>query len=1116
MAAYKAYLNNEIFFATDVKLDKVRLLSTSIDLEAGASGEFDFTIPPCNLAYGNFHKKVDDITVYEGENLIFSGRPYYIKQDFGLNHLIKCEGYLTILNDTVIRPFTYSGTLTGLLEEFRDQHNSQVGPEKQFEIGNITITDRNDYLYREYTAYEKTNNRLKDLVSVYGGYPIIRKTNGTLFLDWIETFTEESNQEIVIKENILDVTQTEDSAGIMTVLIPLGAEIEDEQTGIKRRLTIESVNGGRDYIESATGISQFGRIVDFHIWDDVTTAAQLYRKGLAWLQDNSQQKLQVSISAVDLADAGYDVDNFKIGQKMKVTAEQHGINSRWFTCLHLKLDPLHPGQKSLVMESVIAGYIKTTRDAQDQYNRLIEKVVANYVTNTALSNVATTLNQRIEYNTTLIEQNAQAISLKADASVVDGLGTRLAAAEAEITIQAGQIALKADSSTVNAIGTRVTQAELDIDAAEAAIALKADQTTVNALSARVTSAEADIDAAEAAIALKASQTDLNALGTRVTAAEADIDANAAAITLKASQSDMTALTGRVTAAEADIDANAAAIALKADQTVVTALTTRVSTAEADISANAAAIALKASQTDLNALGTRVTQAELDIDAAEGQISSKVSTSDFTGANIASLINQSASSVTINAAHINLTAQNIADKINSADSSVVISAAHIELTGEISISDLTAAAKASIVSDVESVTEYYLSTSDSVCTGGSWSTTIPAWVSGKYVWIRTKTTKVDAAGTISTSETSETYDQNLTKALTDAASAVTTANSANTAATTANKRATYHFATCSTVAGTAAKVGSCSGFELFTGATVTVYFTNANTAADPTLNVNDTGAKSIRVKDANIAAAYYWQAKDTVTFVYNGTYWVMAESSANAVIANWCHSNDKTYIDGGKLYTGSITTDKLAAQAVTAAKIDTADLFAQTLTASNFNITGGSVNINTSSDTTDVISLSHNDNNMKVNPGGFQVYVSNKKRWQLLSGTLMGYDASGNVTIGLSTAAGAIDTTGKSTFGAINADLFRRKAVTLLNQQSLAGDGYAGNTVTITPDAGYTVIGIIGWSITTTDGAQYARYMNVWRLYMTSDTSIYFAICNGGTNTRTVTLNVYLLELKTTA
>ncbi len=45
-----------------------------------------------------------------------------------------------------------------------------------------------------------------------------------------------------------------------------------------------------------------------------------------------------------------------------------------------------------------------------------------------------------------------------------------------------------------------------------------------------------------------------------------------------------------------------------------------------------------------------------------------------------------------------------------------------------------------------VEEYYLSTSSSSLIGGSWSTSTPAWVNGKYIWTRTVITYTDSSST----------------------------------------------------------------------------------------------------------------------------------------------------------------------------------------------------------------------------------------------------------------------------------------------------------------------------------------------------------------------------------
>jgi hypothetical protein len=153
--------------------------------------------------------------------------------------------------------------------------------------------------------------------------------------------------------------------------------------------------------------------------------------------------------------------------------------------------------------------------------------------------------------------------------------------------------------------------------------------------------------------LWASHTEFDALGNRVSTAETNIIQNANNITLKANQSDYDALGQRMTTAESSISVMANQIALKVNQTTFDALGQRVSTAESNISVLSNQISLKASQSDLSALTGRMTTAESTLTVQAGQISSKVSTTDYNGNQIVSMINQTSTTVSINAAHINL-------------------------------------------------------------------------------------------------------------------------------------------------------------------------------------------------------------------------------------------------------------------------------------------------------------------------------------------------------------------------------------------------------------------------------------------------------------------------------
>lgn len=96
-----------------------------------------------------------------------------------------------------------------------------------------------------------------------------------------------------------------------------------------------------------------------------------------------------------------------------------------------------------------------------------------------------------------------------------------------------------------------------------------------------------------------------------------------------------------------------------------------------------------------------------------------------------------------------------------------------------------------------------------------------------------------------------------------------------------------FGTCSTAAGTVAKVVTITPgtFHLTTGAMVTVKFTTTNTAANPTLNVNSTGAKAIYYRGAAVSAGTL-AANHVYTFVYDGTrYNLVGDLDSNSTYTN---------------------------------------------------------------------------------------------------------------------------------------------------------------------------------------------------------------------------------------
>lgn len=87
-----------------------------------------------------------------------------------------------------------------------------------------------------------------------------------------------------------------------------------------------------------------------------------------------------------------------------------------------------------------------------------------------------------------------------------------------------------------------------------------------------------------------------------------------------------------------------------------------------------------------------------------------------------------------------------------------------------------------------------------------------------------------------------------------------------------------YGTCATEAATVAKVGTLADFDtLITGVTIHIKFTYSNTATDPTLNVNSTGAKRIYkagTTSVGKTVATSWAAGSVIALTYDGTAWIM--------------------------------------------------------------------------------------------------------------------------------------------------------------------------------------------------------------------------------------------------
>ena len=480
---FKAYCNNQIFFNAGISDDALTLAEAKLDLEIGKAGSFTFKIYPTNIGYNYFQKFKSYVSLYREDRLIFSGRVLEEKKGFSNEKTIICEGLLAMLNDSIIRPFSFQGTITEFLTMLINNHNSQVSEDKQFTLGTVTVTDPNNYIARSREGYNSTMALFDDTVSTLGGYFVVRPENGVLYIDYMEDFTAESGQEVNFGENLLDITKESSGTELITALIPLGAESEETQedgTVIRRKLTIESVNDGNDYLANTEAIEKYGFILGTHEWNDVTRPENLKTKGEAYLTQAVMEKTTINISAVDMAKAGADIDSFLAGEYVNIKSSVHSIDAKMLIKKQ-SLNLLNPSQNKLTVGDTVAGYVESGVKNTNKYETVIQKIEANYVTNQQVTGYPTkeeladaiskgnddVLNSVKEEMTAAINESAEEISLEVSTSYATK--EELATEAAKIKINSDNIA--ANIETIEGIVTsvKVTDAGVEIGKSDSEI-----------------------------------------------------------------------------------------------------------------------------------------------------------------------------------------------------------------------------------------------------------------------------------------------------------------------------------------------------------------------------------------------------------------------------------------------------------------------------------------------------------------------------------------------------------------------------------------------------------------------------------------------------------------------
>lgn len=424
---YQLKYKNYILYDPRLADEKLIVRDPSVKLAVSKAGEMSFTVDAEHPYLSNLRRMSGLVELLDGTFPIYRGRITSDVKDFYGAHKIETEGIMAVLNDSIIKPFSFpedfkddddykAAAASGNVVEFffcwiLSQHNAQVTAEQQIKPGVVTVSDPNNYIARSSEEYATAMTTISDKLfkSSLGGNLLIRYEDDGNYLDYYSALPLTNTQTVKFAENLLDLSSETDGTNIYTVILPEGKDGLTLESLPDGALTDDLTKEGLT-IYSKSGVATYGRITRHIKWDDVTVVANLQTKAKAALADNGLSMPEtITCKAVDL---GWQegIQNFRVGRMTALVSTPHGYSAS-YPLMELAPDILDPGNTQITLGGTSRTYTGAQIDADRKTNGRIENTRAELIerVDDSASQVTQTTTQQI----TDLQQNVNSIILSA-------------------------------------------------------------------------------------------------------------------------------------------------------------------------------------------------------------------------------------------------------------------------------------------------------------------------------------------------------------------------------------------------------------------------------------------------------------------------------------------------------------------------------------------------------------------------------------------------------------------------------------------------------------------------------------------------------------------------------
>jgi hypothetical protein len=397
----------------DPRLPEFFVFEPELTQKKNEPGELTFKISKEHPHYGVLEKLKSRIKVYRDDTLIWVGRAIEDERDLYENRELVVEGVLAFLLDSILRPFSFDGTIAELFQWILTQHNTQVNENQRIGIGSCGIAGSISIATKEYlSAWQVLKTFLLDTL---GCYLIVRyDENGNSILDYLADAPDTSTQWIEFGENLIDLVLSKSASETYTACVPLGAALRDidPESESDARLTIENVNEGQEFLIDAALAAEYGVIfspIGLTTWDEITDATILMNRGRDWLSGTGARfKQTIKLSAVDLHNADANIESVHFLDKVVVSCGTL-CPEETYVLSELTIPLNNPASTDIVLgdsrPSLIGEEIRQNTSVKNR----IESIESDYTTHGEIKEI---VQEQITQNTSIL-QSAQQIIMTA-------------------------------------------------------------------------------------------------------------------------------------------------------------------------------------------------------------------------------------------------------------------------------------------------------------------------------------------------------------------------------------------------------------------------------------------------------------------------------------------------------------------------------------------------------------------------------------------------------------------------------------------------------------------------------------------------------------------------------